>query len=42
MIMGDPLKNADLTHEYFYASRWGMGIVLAQNTGIGRYEIDND
>jgi len=42
MIMGDPLANADLTHEYFYASRWGMGIVLAQNNGIGRYELKSE
>lgn len=42
VIMGDPLRNADLTQEYFYASRWGLGIVLAQNTGIGRYEIETD
>ena len=42
MIMGDPLKNGDLTQEYFYAEKYGMGIVLAgRNAGIGRYEISN-
>jgi len=40
VIMGDPLANADLTNEYFYAERYGVGLVLAGgNSGIGRYEI---
>lgn len=40
MILGDPLKNADLTQEFFYADRYGMGIVLAgRNAGVGRYEM---
>lgn len=39
VIMGDPLKNADLTNEFFYAERYGMGIVLASNSGIGRYKM---
>ena len=42
MILGDPLKNADLTQEFFYADRYGMGIVLAgRNAGVGRYEMAN-
>lgn len=41
VLMGDPMTNADFTQEYFYGSRWGAGIVLAANNGIGRYEIDN-
>ncbi len=37
--MGDPTKNADLTQEYLYAEKYGVGIVLAgNNSGIGRYE----
>lgn len=40
MIMGDPTRNADLTQEYLYAEKWGVGIVLAgSNAGVGRYEI---
>lgn len=40
MIMGDPMTNADFTQEYFYAERYGLGIVLAGgNAGIGRYEM---
>ncbi len=40
VIMGDPVNKADLTHEYLYGSRWGMGIVLAGgNAGIGRYTL---
>lgn len=42
VIMGDPLDNADLTVEYFYAQKTGIGIVLAgnRNCGIGRYTIE--
>lgn len=40
VIMGDPLKNMDLTQEYFYGEKYGLGIVLAGgNSGIGRYKI---
>lgn len=40
MIQRDPANNADLTMEYFYGCRYGLGLVLAgdKNTGIGRYE----
>lgn len=41
MIMGDPFQNMDLTQEYFYAERYGIGFVFAgnANAGIGHYEI---
>lgn len=40
VIMGNPLNNADLTQEYVYGERWGVGVVVADgNCGIGRYEI---
>lgn len=40
VIMGNPLDNGDLTQEYLYGEKYGMGIVLAGgNAGIGRYEI---
>lgn len=40
VIMGDPLTNGDLTQEYLYGEKYGLGIVLAGgNAGIGRYEI---
>lgn len=40
VLMGNPLENADLTHEYLYAEKYGVGIVLAGgNAGIGRYEF---
>lgn len=39
VIMGDPKLNQDLTQEYFYGEKYGLGIVLAGgNSGIGRYE----
>lgn len=41
VLMGDPTTNADFTQEFFYGERYGTGIVMATNTGIGRYEIDN-
>lgn len=41
VLMGNPLENADLTHEYLYAEKYGVGIVLAGgNAGIGRYEFN--
>lgn len=39
IILGDPLRNADLTQEYFVADRWGVGLALNTNHGIGRYEL---
>lgn len=39
VIMRDPIENADLTQEYFYSVRTGAGLVLAGNSGIGRYEM---
>ena len=40
IIMGDPLANGDLTHEYLYGEKYGIGIVMAgKNAGIGRYEL---
>lgn len=40
VLLGDPTNNADFTQEYFYAEKYGMGIVLAGgNAGIGRYSI---
>lgn len=42
VIMGDPTKNADLTQEYFYAEKYGVGIVTSgTNEGLGRYEISS-
>lgn len=38
--MGDPWDNMDLTQEYIYGEKYGMGILLAGgNAGIGRYTI---
>lgn len=40
VIMGDPMTNGDLTQEYLYGEKYGLGIILAGgNAGIGRYEI---
>lgn len=39
MIMGDPNVKGDLSQEYFYAEKYGIGLVLSAGTGIGRYEI---
>lgn len=40
VLMGDPTKNADLTQEYLYGEKYGIGIVLAGgNAGIGRYQV---
>ena len=40
VLMGNPLDNADLTQEYLYGEKYGLGIVLAGgNAGIGLYKI---
>lgn len=40
IIMGDPMNKADLTHEYMFGEKYGLGIVLAGgNAGIGRYTL---
>lgn len=40
VLMGDPMSKNDFTHEYLYAEKYGIGIVLAgDNAGIGRYEM---
>lgn len=39
MIMGDPLANADLTQEYLYAEKYGVGLVVSGASGVGRYEM---
>lgn len=39
VLMGDPMTNGDFTQEYLYGEKYGMGLVLAGNTGIGRYEL---
>ena len=39
IIPGDALRNRDLTQEYMYGEKYGLGLVLASNTGIGRYKI---
>lgn len=40
VIRRDATENMDLTEEYFYAEKYGLGVVLAgDNAGIGRYEI---
>lgn len=40
VIMGNPLTNADLTQNFMYAEKYGMGLVTAGgNSGIGRYQF---
>lgn len=40
ILMGNPMDNADMTTEYMYCSKYGIGIVMADdNSGIGRYEM---
>ncbi len=40
VLMGNPMNNADLSQEYLYGEKYGLGIVLAGgNAGIGRYQI---
>lgn len=41
IIVGNPLNNADLTYEYMYGEKYGIGIIMAggTNSGIGRYDL---
>ena len=41
VLMGQPTDNQDLTQEYLYADKYGMGIVMSNggNSGIGKYKI---
>jgi len=39
IINRDPSLNMDLTQEYFLAEKWGTGIVMNGNAGIGKYVI---
>ena len=41
IIMGNPTDNMDLTQEYFYAEKYGVGLVLNGNSGIGRYQMNS-
>ena len=39
VIMRNPEQNMDLTQEYFYGDKYGLGIVMAGgNAGVGIYE----
>lgn len=42
VLLGDPMTNADLTQEYLYGEAYGVGLVAAANSGIGRYEIPSE
>lgn len=39
IIPGNPMNNRDLTQEYMYGEKYGLGLVMAANTGIGRYKF---
>lgn len=39
IIQGNPIDNGDLTYEYLATEKWGLGIIVNGNPGIGRYEF---
>lgn len=39
IIQRDPRENMDLTYEYFYAEKYGLGLITAGNAGIGKYQF---
>lgn len=40
ILLGNPTDKADLTQEYLYGEKYGLGLVLAGgNSGIGRYKM---
>jgi hypothetical protein len=43
MVTRDPFSNADMTHEFYYGERVGMGLVLSGgNGGYGIYDMHTD
>lgn len=39
IIPGDPLSNADLTQEYVYGQKYGLGLIVSGNQSLGAYTI---
>ena len=39
IIPGDPLTNADLTQEYVYGQKYGIGLVLSGGQSLGAYTM---
>lgn len=39
IIPGNPMNNMDLTQEYVYGQKYGIGLVLSGKTGIGCYTL---
>lgn len=39
IINGNPIDHGDLTQTYFAAQRWGIGVAVAGNAGIGKYKF---
>lgn len=39
IIQGNPTDHGDLTHTWFCAQRYGIGVVAAGNSGIGKYKF---
>lgn len=41
MFTREPKDNMDLTYEFFYGEKYGLGLVTAGNAGIGKYQISH-
>ena len=39
IIPGNPFERKDLTQEYFCAQKYGVGLVMAANAGVGVYKV---
>lgn len=39
IIQGNPVDHGDLTQTYFATSRYGIAVVTAGNSGIGKYKF---
>lgn len=42
VIMGNPLDRMDLTQEYLYGVKYGVGFVMPSNSGMGIYNMHTD
>ena len=39
LLLGDPMSNADMTQEFMYGERYGLGFILSDKGKFGIYEV---
>lgn len=41
VVMGNPTDRRDFTQEYMYGEKYGVGLLVSDNTGLGKYQLSN-